>query len=319
MPGSYGYTIEYRDSTSGVWITPSTSPNPTYFTYYDLVLDTGTTYYIRISSQGVNCTKLYSLYTLTTTSGSCCPVGYTLSPDESYCYQIQSTSPTIIQSNICLASSSLISQYSSTGTKLYNSGYDINLVGSYTLLTTSPQWKEIVGGIVGPMNREAVWVDTDCNGTKDPLTAGQTLIITIPITTSVAKTVYVGMGGDNTFHLDVNGTAVVDRPSGYGGDNFNYWHLFPVDIVSGTSYFTFKWIGDGSTNDAAAAVVYDNTQTELSAATNDSQLNILFDTSSYIGTHIDIATCPATYLLDTTGGAGSYDCIKLVTTATEAC
>jgi len=319
IAGSNGYLIEYRESNSGTWLTPTTSPNPTLFPTYDLVLDTGLTYYIRISSEGINCGRKYTILTLTTASGSCCPDGYTLSPDESYCYQINTDAPTIIQSGICLAISQLATQYSGSGTLLYDPGYSTALVGTSSLITTQPQWREQTSTVLGPMNRNGVWVDTDCNGTKDPLTAGQVLQITIPITTATAKTVYVGIGGDNTFRLDVNGTTIVDRDSSYGGDNFNYWHLFPVDIDSGDNYFNFRAVGDGTTNDSFAAVIYDNTDTELSSATSDGQLNILFRTQDLVGEVIDIATCASGYFLDTAGGSGAYQCIQVLTTAPIEC
>src|SRR6266498_4369359 len=182
VPGSYGYSVEYRESDSAIWTTPVTSANPTLFTYYDLVLETGTTYYIRVGSNGTTCATNYTLHTLDVPAGSCCPATYTLSPDESYCYKEETTAPTVVTSDICLASSQLAGQYSSAGTKRYNTGYNSDLTsGTYTLLTSS-YWKEAVASVTGPMNREAVWVDTDCNGTKDPLTAGAVLQITIPIT-----------------------------------------------------------------------------------------------------------------------------------------
>lgn len=319
VPGSYGYLVEYRLSSESTWTTPSIPANPTFFTSYDLILETNSVYYLRLSSAGTNCASTYTLYTLSTYAGNCCSVGYTLSSDETYCYKIETTAPTIIQSNICLASSQLATTYSGLGTRLYSSGYTTTLVGAYSTLSTSPQWIEPSGNTIGPMNREGVWVDTDCSGTIDPLTAGQAFIITIPITATEAKTVYVGISGDNTFRLDVNGTTIVDRDSSFGNLNFYYWHIVPVDILSGTTYFTFKWVGDGSVNDSAAAVIYNNTDVEISAATSDATLNLLFRTSTYLGSHIDIATCPSTYFLDTAGGSGNYDCKKLTLASTVAC
>lgn len=318
-PGSYGTLVEYREQGGDTWVVPDTSPNPTALLNYNLVLETNTTYDIRVSANGGNCIKRYRFISLSTSAGNCCPDGYTLAPDESYCYQILDTSPTIIQSDICLTASTLVSQYSTAGTRLYAPGYGTDLSGSFTTLTTQPQWREISGNIVGPMNRSSVWVDTDCNGVKDPLTAGQVLQITIPVVSSVAKTIYVGIGGDNTFRLDVNGVTIVDRDASYLGFNFNYWHVFPVNINSGTNYFNFRAVGDGSTNDSFAAVGYDNTQTELTSATSDGDLNIIFQTQDYRGVHIDIATCPGGYFLDTSGGQGNYNCIQFNTTTTEGC
>jgi len=317
VPGSFGYTISYREHRDGDWIFPSTSGNPTLNTYYDLVLETGIVYDIRVASESNKCFPTYAYYQLTTQSGNCCNPGYTLSPDESYCYKINTTAPTVIQSDICLAPSQRI-EYTSIGTRIYNPGFGTDLAGSYTSLSTVTQWKSNSSS-TGPMNREGIWVDTDCNGTKDPLTAGQVLQITVQISSSVAKTVYVGMGGDNTFRLDVNGITIVDRDSSFSFDNFYYWHVVPVNIPSGISYFNFRAVGDGSVNDAFAAAIYNNNQTQLSSATSDASLDILFKTSDYIGEHIDIATCPVGYFLDTAGGSGSYICVQRVTQSTIEC
>lgn len=318
--GSLGTLIEYKNSVDSTWIVPSTPVNPTTLTTYPLSLETENSYNIRVSSYGGACAPRYKLINVTVVAaGNCCPVGYTLSPDETYCYQEDTVAPTIIETDYCLAISQLNTQYSSAGTYLYDPGYDIFLTGTSTLLTTEPQWKEQSGQVLGPMNRDGVWVDSDCNGTKDPLTAGQQLDITFPIFTAVPMTVFVGMGGDNTFKLQLNGVDVVDRDGSFLGDNFNFWHVFPVNLVSGTNYLSFSGIGDGSTNDSLAVVVYGNTAGEIAAATDDSQLDILFRSSDLIGDPIQIATCPGGYFLDTSEGPGSYVCRQITTTPSTPC
>lgn len=321
VPGSEGYLIEYRIVDSGTWITPNTTPNPTLNTNYSLSLTANTFYDVRISSDGGdNCSKKYTYYSLHTAAGVCCPATYTLSPDSSYCYKLQTTSPTILQSNICLAPSQLANTYTKYGTRIYNPGYTTALAGTYTDIFTVTQWKDSLPfGVAGPMNRNGIWVDTDCNGSKDPLTIGQILQITVKVTSAIAKTLYVGIAGDNTFRLDVNGVTVVDRNSTYGTINFDVWHVIPVNIISGDNYFTFSAAGDGSVNDSFAAVIYNNTQTQLAAATTDVELDIIFQTQDYIGYHIDIATCPTNYFLDTSAGSGSYICRRVLTTATVSC
>src|SRR6202000_3537606 len=54
------------------------------------------------------------------------------------------------------------------------------------------------------MNKEGVWVDTTCSGRKSPLTAGQQLQFTWIINTPTAKTVFIGMAGDNTCQCSLN-------------------------------------------------------------------------------------------------------------------
>ncbi len=325
VPGSYGTLVEYRLQDGTIWTTPTSPTNPTLEGEYDIELESGNYYYIRLTTTSPTCaSSSITKRIFVPGAGACCPYPYTLSPDESYCYQEETVAPTVIQSNICLAISQLVTQYSSAGTALYDPGYTIRLVGSSTSLLTT-YWKEQVGQVTGPMNREGVWVDTDCNGTKDGLTSGQVLQLSFDISTPVAKTVYVGMGGDNTFKMVLNGTTIVDcdtanpAQGGPSSANFNIWHVFPVDLVSGPNHITFSGVGDGSTNDSFAAVIYDNDAAEISAASSDGDLTILFSTSDLIGDHIDIATCPATYTLDTSGGPGAYTCRRITTTATIPC
>jgi hypothetical protein len=58
-PGSFGTLIEVREQGDTVWTTPSTSPNPTLFSSYTLVLDNTLNYDVRVSANGGNCTKKY--------------------------------------------------------------------------------------------------------------------------------------------------------------------------------------------------------------------------------------------------------------------
>jgi hypothetical protein len=263
----------------------------------------------------------------TTTTTCACDTGYTAKPDGSGCVKEETCSGclTTIHSGYCFAPSVLSNNYAIYGTKLYNAGYTTQLVGAYTLLSTVPEWLNTSGTLTGPFNRRGIWVDTDCDGVKDPLTAGSHIEITIPIIISEPKTVYIGIGGDNTFKVvlnnEVGSTTIVSvtSTSPAGGntnpptENFRYWHLFPVNLLAGTNYLNFSAVGDGSTNDAFAAAIYDNTSAELSAATDDSQLNILFDTADLVGTSLDIATCSSGWFLDTSGGAGSYTCKRVLT------
>jgi hypothetical protein len=119
------------------------------------------------------------------------------------------------------------------------------------------------------------------------------------------------MAGDNQFRLDVNGVTKVDKTT--GSENFNLYHLIPIVLGPGTNYLVFRAIGDGTTSDMFAAAIYDNTSAQLSAATSDTQLNIIFDTADLVGETLQIGTCPSGWFLDTSGGAGAYKCKRFVT------
>lgn len=244
---------------------------------------------------------------------SACSEGYTLSPDGTYCYKIETIAPTIQQSDVCVTRSQLASQYSGDGTKLFATGFPTDLIGgTFTLLTTA-YWKEASGMVTGPMNRMAVWLDENCDGIKDALVPGRALQFSYQINSLAGEEIYIGIGGDNTFSVAINGTLLAENTSLAQPENFNYWHLIPATLPSGPSIITFKAIGDGSTNDAFAAAIYRNTEAELIAATSDGALDIDFRTDDLLTEHIDIATCPVGYVLDTTAGQGNYVCTRTLT------
>lgn len=55
--GSIGTLIEYKEYGGLSWVTPNTPPNPTSLNTYPLTLETGKSYYIRVSAVGINCSK----------------------------------------------------------------------------------------------------------------------------------------------------------------------------------------------------------------------------------------------------------------------
>lgn len=256
-----------------------------------------------------------------------CEEGYTLSEDGTYCYKEETTAPTIDTSGICVAVSTLTG-YGGNGMRIFatTSDYTNHLSGTFSTNNIALWAGSPAGSIAGTppsfVNREGVWVDTNCDGTKDALASGKVLQFSINIVVAVAKTVYIVMAGDNTFRVDLNGTTVADCDGtniAGGGinptDNFTFSYAFPVNLIIGNNLFTFRGVGDGSVNDALAVAVFDNTFTQMQAAVVEGDLTYLFRTSDYIGTTIDIATCPTGWQLDTSGGSGSYVCRRTLTEA----
>jgi hypothetical protein len=144
----------------------------------------------------------------------------------------------------------------------------------------------------------------------DTVSPQQTTIAYLYDNPGPSKTIYVGLAGDNQFTLIVNGTVIIDStPNGIQGNHFQIFHIFPITVVTGPNYINLVGVGAG-VQEALAMVIYDNTAAEIAAATDDSQLDILFQTQSLFGESFDIATCPATYSLDTSEGSGNYICRK---------
>lgn len=243
--------------------------------------------------------------------------GYVVSPSGDRCELNETTAPTITSSGYCFAASQN-AVYGEFESRIYNPGFstatlNLNPVTAdafvYADLMLAGQWANPGLSIsTGPLNREGVWIDTDCNGTKDPLGAGvQTTIGHLFNNTGATRTIFVGVGADNQFQVVVNGTQVAD--SGTVGDKqFKIWHIIPITVVPGPNYINVIGTGDGSVNDAIGMVVYDNTAAEIASAGSDLALNIAFASHSLRGTSLDVATCPSGWSLDTSGGQGNYIC-----------
>lgn len=265
-----------------------------------------------------DCGDLVSTDFFWQTPCDCSDPGYVESPSGIQCELNETTAPDVTNSGYCLATSQN-AVYSQFQSRIYNPGFTATTINLGTLvadaaiyadLTTAGQWANPGSSTtVGPMNRESVWIDSNCDGTPNALAPGvQTTIgYLYNNVTGINKTIYVGAGGDNQFELIVNGTSIVD--SGTATDRtFKIWHIMPVTVVPGPNYINLIGTGDGSVNDAIAMVIYDNTNVQIAAAASDLDLTIPFASHTLRGTSFDVATCPATYSLDVSGGQGNYIC-----------
>jgi hypothetical protein len=252
---------------------------------------------------------------------NCVGAGYVESPGGLQCELNEEEEPTVTNSGYCLATSQN-GAYTNFGARIYTGAFtntDIQAAwpgagaGIHSTISTDPYWANPTSNsTIGPLNREGVWIDSDCNGTKDGLSAGvQTTIAYVYNNPGAPKTIYMGVAGDNQFSVVVNGTEVAN--SGPSGPDipFKVWHIIPIDMATGPNYINVIGTGDGSVNDAMGMIVYDETDpTVFATADDDTDLNIVFASHTLRGTSFDVATCPTDYSLDTSGGAGNYICRK---------
>ena len=265
-----------------------------------------------------DCGSLESIQYFWQTPCSCTWIGseYVVSITGDQCQLDETQDPTLTNSGYCLATSQN-AVYTSYESRIYTSSYNnttLNLApatvdaGVYADLTSS-YWANLgSSSTLGPLNREGVWIDSNCDGVKNALGSGvQTTVAYVFNNLGSTRTIYVGIGADNQFKLKVNGTEVADSGS-LGDVQFKIWHIIPITVVPGSNYINAIATGDGSVNDAIGLVVYDNTAAEIAAATSDLDLSISFASHNLRGTSFDVATCPSGWSLDTSGGAGNYIC-----------
>lgn len=321
-PGSIGTLIEYKENSASAWITPVAPPNPTTLDNYPLYLELGKFYTIRVSADGVNCTKKY-IYVFVPV-GECCPVGYTLSDDATYCFKddVTAATPPSASENAAAVSDP---HFSMCGSRVMNAGYTINGTGTYTVIPSSiPFWINdggfcTVGSTTaGPMNRNAIWSTT-------PATDNQVVGFTFCLTVTTAKTYYIGMSFDNYGQLSIDGNTIIltDNSS---TDPLKNWCIYPVFLTVGNHVIEIVGINGVSAppNPGAIAVeIYNNTRDEILASTGYGTLNVIFKTADYVGQPIQIGsgglgyTCPTGYSLVLCDGP-AY-CTKRTVVAAEQC
>jgi hypothetical protein len=161
----------------------------------------------------------------------------------------------------------------------------------------------------GPLHRTGIWSCTDGDGNPVGVWLGFSRCITVDST----KTYYLGIAADNLFRFKIDGNIIVQKLSTTDVNNFRYWHVYPITLSAGTHIIEME--GQNAGSDAAfGAEIYDNTFAQLTAATNISQLNILFSTQNMIGQNFDLGryTCPEGYALSVCDEEGIPFCRKIV-------
>lgn len=318
-----GWEVGYRKKgTTGNYITAIGSP----FTADPIVFSTndvgGTLYEGYIKG---DCGFSQSVV-LNWTTPCDCSGGYVDSVDGTQCVKTTVIAAVVTNSGYCLATAG-DGAYSNYGARIYNAGFTLDTLMLppatantyiYGNMTASGQWANPTQSqFIGPMNRECVWIDSDCDGNPDALGDGiKTTLSAMFNNTGLQRTIFIGVGADNQFKIVVNGNIIVDTGNTSSSNQFKIWHIIPITIVPGVNYINMIATGDGTVSDSMAMVIYDNTAAQIYAAVSDSQLNILYKSGNVRGNTYDIATCPANYSLDSSGGSGNYVCTR---TETKIC
>lgn len=216
-----------------------------------------------------------------------CPIGYELAPDNSYCFYEETTEATAPTAGENTVAKSAI-QYSTCGSYIYDSGYNVNGTGvSNQIPTANTYWVNGAGlcadntTVDGPMNRCALWATTTMSS--------QTVGFAVCIDIAETKTYYVAIGCDNFGTIKLDGVTVVEQNEAaidaqyvIAGACFKVWHIYPVEIPSGSH--VIEIIGNNSGGIAAIGCqIYDNTAAELIAATSDGDLTMILDSADYVG------------------------------------
>ena len=157
------------------------------------------------------------------------------------------------------------------------------------------EYADVYKNFMNEIPYQSVWVDTNCDGTKDALSRGSQLTISKNLSFTETKTIYVGIFGDNQFEINVDGTKILHTVTVDTTRNFIYLHVFPITVDSGQHLFSFTGTGDGSVNDSLGVIVWDNPIEDLLLPIPRSQWNVLYSSYDSISEGVDIVTCPIDY------------------------
>jgi len=169
--------------------------------------------------------------------------------------------------------------------------------------TTVPVW-DTSNVNNGPLNRTGVWTNS---GQPVDIWIGDTFCFT---SATDNKRYYIGIGADNDFRIRLDGVQIVNSSIGpYNNTNipFLWWHVYPITVNSGAHTVEVYGLNDNSIG-SFGCEIYDNTLSQLTAATSVSDLNIIYSTSaltaativqSMAGVYLSSGyTCPSGYELD---------------------
>lgn len=199
------------------------------------------------------------------------------------CFRTVTTPWVFPSSPISLVNSQNVA-YSVAGSKIYTT-YNLNgtSIGSTTILTSVPLWDN--GGLStqGPLNRSGKWTNLSAGTTQIPTNVWVGFSTCVDVG-SIGKTFYLGIAGDNDFRFSLDGVEIVNTYNGpYDNTTtaFNYWHIYPVNIGAGNHTIEVFGLNRGSIA-GFGCEIYDNTFSQLTAATTYGDLNVIFTTESLV-------------------------------------
>lgn len=349
VPGSLSTKVEYRVQGDVTWIMPTSPDNPTQTNCYSLSIETNVIYDVRLTTNGISCGPRSTTLQIFLAQGACCPPGYTLSDDETFCYQINTTAatpPSGAENAVAVLGPNNF-YYTIFGSLIFDPGYNIDGTGTFTQISYSngfwvngpgyPSYPS-TSDTQGPLNRSAVWSPT----ILAPQQVGFSICVTIPVT----GVYYIGMACDDFGQIKIDGNTVVlqDRDAmktyfqanGYlypGGLDpnqitFNFWYIYPVNLTVGNH--TIEIIGNNTTGTVAGSAalgceIYNLTSSQIQAASSYGAMGsgLIFSSKDFIGQPIQIGsggvgyTCPTGYSLVLCDGP-AY-CTQTLTTSVIEC
>jgi hypothetical protein len=233
-----------------------------------------------------------------------CASGFTLSSDSTHCFKADyrdalDSIKTNMSGQLC---SSVHQSYCSDTAFIYDS------LGANRIPINSANtfWRNTFSDTIhGPLNRTGLWICGE-QSTGHPRSTWQGF--TVYLNVSTTKIYYIGLSADNFVRLTVNG---VTRFQTSDNSTFTHWHILPIRLNAGTTN-AITLEGNNLENNfitdpaSFGAEIYDNTISQIQAATSYNDLHLIFSTNDMKGKTLTPGTnyslvCPNGYTIDSTG------------------
>ena len=168
---------------------------------------------------------------------------------------------------------------SATETKNFSSYPSIQDI-YYQLMNNEPYYSVWASGVNNPTSKDTINIYTDLQFNE-------------------AKTIHVGLIGDNYFSMYLNGELLVKSQYIDQSQNFTYLNIFPVNVSKGNNRLSFSGVGDGSISQTLGVIICNNTKDELfTNPVSRDNWNVLW--SSYDAINSNVYSCPNGYSYDET-------------------
>lgn len=261
-----------------------------------------------------------------------CQPGWSLSPDGSTCSQTQTAGATPPSGNggsPGTAGKVNNVAWGDGGALVFANGFNADGSGSSPVSLLKPHlwvngnfaWDSAGRNTTdGRMNFAGIWV---AGHEVDGAPFGEFIGFSRKVTVLFAKTVLVGIAGDNRVKIVVNGIQLIDMTNQNGAPNFSYWNIYPVNLQAGDNYIELYGLNAGGAA-GFATEIYDMTVAQLQAANSPSDLTLLFTTGSVVGEPFDLGqtigwSCAPGWSLDTSQeGPGNPPVCKKTATTTPS-
>lgn len=223
----------------------------------------------------------------------CCDPGWTLSDDGLTCERLTVVAATANPTPYTIVKAPGNGAYGNLGGRFYMPD---NVTVDETINNVGSIWYNGSTTTGSRINKAGVWTGVFVGGDAQP--QNEYVGFTKCLQISEAKTYFLAIAGDNLYKFSVNGTMIFPVDGGFLRQD-----IYEIPLNAGTNII--EVYGRNSSGPAALyAEIFDNTRAELKAATDISELTVLFSTLDKIGDNFDLGTttgysCPPGYALNT--------------------